>query len=211
MTTAAPPAPSSLLPGPVARRLVQVFVGLALFGVSMAMIVEARLGVAPWDVLHQGIARTFDQRLGFVAIGVSVAVLLIWIPIRQRPGIGTIANAVMVGSVFELTAPLIPDEIGSMVARVALLLGGVCLNAVATAMYIGGGLGPGPRDGLMTGISARGFPVRRVRTTIEVTVLTIGWLLGGSIGIGTLAYALAIGPMVQPLLPLAVVSAPTSD
>lgn len=188
-----------------------MFIGLVLFGTSMAMIVEAGLGVAPWDVLHQGIARTLDQRLGFVTIAVSVAVLLVWIPIRQRPGLGTIANAVMVGSVFELTAPLIPDEIGSVVARSALLVGGVCLNAVATAMYIGGGLGPGPRDGLMTGISARGYPVRRVRTAIEVTVLTIGWLLGGSIGIGTLAYAIAIGPMVQPLLPRAAVSPRTTD
>lgn len=181
----------------------QVLCGLVLYGVSMAMIVNADLGLDPWDVFHQGIARTFDWRLGFVTIGVSVAVLLLWIPIRQRPGLGTILNAVMVGGVFELTSPLLPHDLDSIAARTALLVGGVLANAIATAMYIGAGLGPGPRDGLMTGIAARGWPVRWVRTTIEVVVLSLGWVLGGSVGIGTVLYALAIGPLVHPLLPLA--------
>ena len=198
-----PIAPRSALPAPAARRLVQVLSGLVLYGVSMAMIVNADLGLDPWDVLHQGIARTFDWRLGLVTIGVSVAVLLLWIPIRQRPGLGTILNAIMVGSVFELVAPILPHDLDSVVARALLLVAGVLVNAVATAMYIGAGLGPGPRDGLMTGIAARGLPVRWVRTTIEIVVLSLGWALGGSIGLGTVLYALAIGPLVHPLLPLA--------
>ncbi|MFP5488189.1 MAG: YczE/YyaS/YitT family protein [Acidimicrobiia bacterium] len=169
----------------------------------MAMIVNADLGLDPWDVFHQGIARTFDWRLGLVTIGVSVAVLLLWIPIRQRPGLGTILNAIMVGSVFELASPILPHDLDSTVARSVLLVGGVLVNALATAMYIGAGLGPGPRDGLMTGIAARGWSVRWVRTTIEVIVLSFGWLLGGSVGVGTVLYALAIGPLVHPLLPLA--------
>ena len=188
-------------------RFVQVLVGLVLYGVSMAMIVNAELGLDPWDVFHQGIARTFGWRLGFVTIGVSVAVLVFWIPIRQRPGLGTILNAIMVGSVFELSAPILPHDLDSTVAESALLVGGVLANAVATAMYIGAGLGPGPRDGLMTGIAARGWPVRWVRTTIEIVVLSLGWVLGGSVGIGTVLYALAIGPLVHPLLPLASIDA----
>lgn len=201
--TTSRPAPPGILPPPAARRLVQVLVGLVLYGVSMAMIVNADLGLDPWDVFHQGIARTFEWRLGLVTIGVSVAVLGLWIPIRQRPGLGTILNAIMVGSVFELTAPILPHDLDSTVARSALLVGGVLANAIATAMYIGAGLGPGPRDGLMTGIAARGWPVRWVRTTIEIVVLSLGWALGGSVGIGTVLYALAIGPLVHPLLPLA--------
>ena len=197
------PGPAVLCPDPTTRRLVQVLCGLTLYGISMAMIVNADLGLDPWDVFHQGIARTFDWRLGFVTIGVSVAVLLLWIPIRQRPGLGTILNAVMVGSVFEIASPILPHDIDSVLASTALLVGGVLANAVATAMYIGAGLGPGPRDGLMTGIAARGWPVRWVRTTIEVVVLSFGWVLGGSVGLGTVLYALAIGPLVHPLLPLA--------
>lgn len=185
----------------------QVLCGLVLYGVSMAMIVNADLGLDPWDVFHQGIARSFGWRLGFVTIGVSVAVLLLWVPIRQRPGLGTVLNAVLVGSVFEIAAPLLPHDLGSVVARSALLVGGVLANALATAMYIGAGLGPGPRDGLMTGIAARGWPVRWVRTTIEVAVLSLGWVLGGSVGVGTVLYALAIGPLVHPLLPLASIDA----
>ena len=197
------PGPATLCPEPAVRRLVQVLCGLTLYGVSMAMIVNAELGLDPWDVFHQGIARTFGWRLGVVAIGVSVAVLLLWIPIRQRPGLGTILNAVMVGSVFEIASPLLPSDIDSLLGRSALLVGGVLANAVATAMYIGAGLGPGPRDGLMTGLASRGWPVRWVRTTIEVVVLTLGWVLGGSVGLGTVLYAIAIGPLVHPLLPLA--------
>ena len=201
------PGRAPVLPAPAGRRLTQVLCGLTLYGVSMAMIVNADLGLDPWDVFHQGIARTIGWRLGFVTIGVSVAVLLLWIPIRQRPGLGTLLNAVMVGSVFELASPLLPHDLDSLLGRSVLLIGGVVINAVATAMYIGAGLGPGPRDGLMTGIAARGWPVRWVRTTIEIVVLSLGWLLGGSVGVGTLLYALAIGPLVHPLLPLASIDA----
>ena len=201
------PGRAPLLPAPASRRLGQVLCGLTLYGVSMAMIVNAELGLDPWDVFHQGIARTVGGRLGVVTIGVSVAVLLLWIPIRQRPGLGTLLNAVMVGSVFELAAPILPHDLDSLLGRSVLLVGGVVANAVATAMYIGAGLGPGPRDGLMTGIAARGWPVRWVRTTIEIVVLSLGWLLGGSIGVGTLLYAVAIGPLVHPLLPLASIDA----
>lgn len=195
--------PRAAVPDPAPRRLAQVLAGLTLYGVSVAMIVDADLGLDPWDVFHQGLSRTFDVRLGLVVIAVSVGVLLMWVPIRQRPGVGTLLNAVMVGSVFELTEPLIPEGLDSLVARSALLVGGVVVNALATAMYIGAGLGPGPRDGLMTGIARRGWSISRVRTGIEVTVLAGGWLLGGSVGVGTVLYAVSIGPLVQPLLPLA--------
>ncbi|MEO6571888.1 MAG: hypothetical protein ABIO83_10110, partial [Ilumatobacteraceae bacterium] len=150
------------------------------------MIVEARLGVDPWDVFHQGIAAVFDLRLGPVVIATSLVVLLLWIPLRQRPGLGTLLNAVMVGSVYELAAAGIPDRLG-LGWRIGLLVGGIVATAFATAIYIGAGLGPGPRDGLMTGIARRGFPVRTVRTAIEVVVLAIGWLLGGTVGVGTVA------------------------
>lgn len=202
--------PTRLLPPPAARRVGQVLLGLTLYGISLAMIVRADLGLDPWDVFHQGVARTVDVRLGLVVIAVSIAVLLLWIPIRQRPGLGTILNAVLVGTVFELAAPLLPDDLESIVARGALLAAGIVLNAVATAMYIGAGLGPGPRDGLMTGLARRGWPIGRVRTGIEVTVLATGWLLGGSVGVGTVLYAVSIGPLVQPLLPLASIDRATA-
>jgi uncharacterized membrane protein YczE len=183
-------------------RLCQLYAGLVLYGVSMAFFVQARLGVMPWDVLHQGLTRWLPLTLGQVTILVSVVVLLGWIPLRQRPGFGTISNIVVIGLVVDAALGVLPAP-EALGRRAAFLVAGVVLNAVATAAYIGARMGPGPRDGLMTGFVARtGQPVRRIRTLIEVAVVAAGWLLGGNFGAGTLLYALAIGPLVQPLLPL---------
>jgi uncharacterized membrane protein YczE len=184
------------------RRLVQLFVGLALYGVSLAFVLRAGLGLAPWDVLHQGLAEITGATVGQMVIAISFVVLLLWIPLRERPGFGTFANAVLVGVFVDLTM-LVLDDADAWVWRVVLLLSGVLLNGLATALYIGASLGPGPRDGLMTGLVRRtGRSVRLVRTCIEVTVLVVGFLLGGTVGIGTLLYAFAIGPIAHALLPL---------
>src|SRR5215472_10888843 len=184
---------------PVAR-LTRLYLGLASFGVSLALMVRARLGLGPWDVLHQGIAHHLGVQLGWVTIGVSGLVLVAWIPLRQRPGLGTVSNAVIVGLVVNGALDVLPAP-GPLAWRVAWLAGGIGLNAVATACYIGAGLGPGPRDGLMTGLAARGHSLRVMRTLIELSVLTIGFGLGGTAGVGTLAYALSIGPLTHLLLP----------
>lgn len=182
------------------RRLVQLYVGLALFGVSLALMVRAGLGLGPWDVLHQGISRNTGLSIGIVVNLTAVAVLLLWIPLRQRPGFGTLSNVVVVGLVTDATLALVPAPHG-LPLRIALLVVGILANAVATGLYVGAGLGPGPRDGLMTGLAARGHSIRLMRTLIEISVLAAGWLLGGSVGLGTVAYALAIGPLVGFLLP----------
>jgi len=197
----------AVLPEPRLRRLIQLVVGLVLFGVSLAMLVSADLGLDPWDVFHQGVARTGNIRLGVVVVSTSLVVLTLWRPLRQRPGIGTIMNAVLVGIVFEATIPLL-GEPSSLIWRWILLAGAITVNAIGTGMYVGAGLGPGPRDGLMTGIAARGYPIRLVRTGIEVVVLVAGWLLGGSVGLGTVAFALAIGPLVHITLPLFTIKNP---
>jgi uncharacterized membrane protein YczE len=186
--------------GHLFQRLVRLYTGLAGFGISVALFVRARLGLDPWDVLHQGIARHLGIQIGWVVIAVSALVLLAWIPLRQRPGLGTISNLVLVGLVANVTLDVLPTAHG-LVLRITLLTAAIALNAVATALYVGAGLGPGPRDGLMTGLAARGHSIRVVRTGIEVTVLAAGWLLGGSVGAGTLAYAVLIGPLVHILLP----------
>lgn len=184
------------------RRLVQLFVGLALYGVSLAFLVRAGLGLAPWDVLHQGLAERLDATVGQMVIAVSFVVLLAWIPLRERPGFGTIANALLVGAFVDLTMLVLGDA-GSWPLAVLLLVSGVLLNGLATALYIGASLGSGPRDGLMTGLVRRtGRSVRLVRTALEGTVLVVGWFLGGTVGIGTVAYALTIGPIAHALLPL---------
>ena len=183
------------------RRLTQLFVGLALYGISLAFVLRAGLGLAPWDVLHQGLAQRVGATVGQLVIAVSFLVLLAWIPLRQRPGFGTIANAVLVGIFVDLTMSVL-DDVHVWVWRVVLLLSGVLLNGLATALYIGASLGPGPRDGLMTGLVRRtGRSVRLVRTLIEVSVLLVGFLLGGTVGVGTLLYAFAIGPIAHLLLP----------
>ena len=181
-------------------RLVRLYLGLAAFGVSLALMVRARLGLGPWDVLHQGIARLLGVQLGWVTIGVSGLVLLAWIPLRQRPGLGTVSNAVIVGLVVNGALDVLPTP-GSLAWRAVWLAAGIGLNGLATACYIGAGLGPGPRDGLMTGIAARGHSLRAVRTLIELSVLAIGFALGGTVGVGTVAYALSIGPLTHVLLP----------
>ncbi len=183
------------------RRLTQLYAGLLLYGISMALIIRSALGNMPWDVLHQGLADRLDRSIGTVAIAVGALVLLAWIPLRQRPGLGTVSNVVVLGLALDATLAVVAAP-SSLPPRIALLVGGVLLNGVATAAYIGVRLGPGPRDGLMTGLVARtGGSVRLVRTTIEVTVVACGWLLGGTLGLGTVLYAVAIGPLVQVLLP----------
>jgi hypothetical protein len=181
-------------------RIVRLLVGLVLFGVSMAMLVRAGLGLDPWNVLHQGISGRTGLSLGTVVVAVSLVVLALWIPLRQRPGWGTVANAVIVGVVVDAVLAVLP-RIDHIAGQVALLAGGVLLNAVATALYIGAGFGAGPRDGLMTGLAARGHSVRVVRTVIEVSVLAGGWFLGGTVGLGTVVYAASIGPLVHQFLP----------
>jgi uncharacterized membrane protein YczE len=185
----------------VTRRLTQLFAGLLLYGISLALVLRAGLGLAPWDVLHQGLARLTGLTVGQMVILVSFAVLVLWIPLRQPPGFGTFANAILVGLSVDLTM-LILDDVSSWPVRILFLVSGVLLNAVATALYIGAMLGPGARDGLMTGLVRRtGRSVRVVRTSLEVAVLAVGWLLGGTVGVGTLLYAFAIGPVVHVLLP----------
>ena len=190
------------------RRLVQLFAGLLLYGISLAFVLRAGLGLAPWDVLHQGLAAMVGTSVGTMVVAVSFLVLLAWIPLRQKPGFGTIANAILVGVSVDLTM-LVLGDVDSWLWRVVLLVGGVLLNGLATALYIGALLGPGPRDGLMTGLVRRtGRSVRVVRTSLEVGVLALGWLLGGTVGVGTVLYAVAIGPIVHVLLPRLMVTRP---
>jgi len=191
-------------------RLAQLYLGLVLYGISASLLVLAGLGLDPWDVFHQGLSRTFGLAIGTWAIIVGVAVLLLWIPLRQRPGIGTVSNVILVG----LTMNVVLGHVHAphaMAARIACLVCGVFLNGVATGAYIGAGLGPGPRDGLMTGLAARGHSIRVVRTGLEVTVLVIGWLLGGTVGVGTLVYALSIGPLAHVFIPLFARGRPTPE
>lgn len=184
------------------RRLSQLLVGLMLYGTSMAMMTRANLGLGPWDVLHQGIVLHTGLSFGTATFAVAVGVLLVWVPLKQRPGIGTVANVCVIAVMVDVVRAFLPEQhvIG---AQLAMLLGGVALNGLATATYVGVRLGPGPRDGLMTGLSTRtGRSVRLVRTCIELAVLAAGWLLGGSVGLGTVLYAFGIGPLTQALLPL---------
>ncbi|EMJ5235026.1 hypothetical protein RFF51_002483 [Klebsiella pneumoniae] len=183
------------------RRLLQLYIGLVLYGVSTALFVYANLGADPWDVFHLGVAKQLGISFGTVIILTGAAVLLLWIPIRQMPGLGTVSNVIVLGLAADATLAVLPP-LESMVARSALLVGAIVLNAIATGMYIGAGFGPGPRDGLMTGLHARtGWSLRGIRTAIELSVLLIGWLLGGKFGVGTVIYALSIGPLIQLCLP----------
>lgn len=192
-----------------ARRLTQLYAGLTLYGVSMALLIRSGLGLDPWDVFHQGLAGHTGLSFGTVTIAVGTLVLLLWIPLRQRPGLGTVSNVVVVGLVVDATLALLPADL-PLATRTALLVGGIVANGTATGLYLGARLGPGPRDGLMTGFVARRprFSIRLVRTTIEVAVLGLGWLLGGTVGPGTVAYALSIGPLTQFVLPRVTVSLP---
>lgn len=183
------------------RRLTQLMVGLILFGVSMAMMIRAGLGLAPWDVLHSGLAERTGLSFGTVVIGASVLVLALWVPLRQQPGLGTVANAIVVGVSADAALAVMAAP-SAVSGRVLVLAAAVALNALAGALYIGAQFGPGPRDGLMTGLVRRtSLSVRLVRTGLEVTVLVTGLALGGTAGVGTLVYALGIGPLVHVLLP----------
>ena len=184
------------------RRLVQLYVGLWLYGTSSALQVQASLGLDPWDVLHQGIAAHTGLAIGTVSIIVGAVVLLGWIPLRQWPGLGTVSNVVLVGVSLNMTLMWLPHP-HLLVERIGMLAAGIVLCGVATGMYIGAHFGPGPRDGLMTGIARRtGRSIRLVRGCIEVTVLIVGWILGGTVGVGTVAFALAIGPLAQIFMPI---------
>jgi uncharacterized membrane protein YczE len=185
----------------LARRLLQLNIGLALFGLSLSLMVEARLGLGPWDVLHQGVAEATGLEIGWIVIAVGAFVLLLWIPLRERPGIGTLDNVIVIGLVVNAALALLPTP-HQMAVRSTFLAGGILSNGIATGLYIGAGLGPGPRDGLMTGLAKRGHSIRSVRTVIELAVLALGFALGGTVGIGTIAYALAIGPLVHVFLPI---------
>ncbi|WP_406128999.1 YitT family protein [Streptomyces sp. NBC_00989] len=179
------------------RRLVQLYVGLALYGASSALLVVSGLGLEPWNVLHQGLAELTGLTIGGVSIIVGAAVLLLWIPLRQRPGLGTVSNVFVVGLAMDGTLALVPEAHG-LAVRIPVLLAGILLNGVATGLYISASFGPGPRDGLMTGLHRRtGRSIRLIRTVIEVAVVAAGFALGGTVGIGTLLYALAIGPLAQ--------------
>lgn len=184
------------------RRLLQLSIGLTLYGASMALMLRAALGLDPWDVFHQGVSGQVGLSIGMVVNLTGLVVLLLWIPLRQRPGIGTVANVVMIGTAMDLTLRALPPVEG-LAFQVAALVASIVANGFAGALYIGAGLGPGPRDGLMTGLARRtGWSLRLVRTGIEVSVLALGWALGGTVGVGTLLYAFGIGPLVQFFLPM---------
>jgi len=188
-------------------RMAWLGAGLAVFGVSLALLVRARLGLDPWDVLNQGIALRLRIQMGWVVDAVGVVVLLAWIPLHQRVGVGTACNVVVVGLVVNGALDLIP-RVEGLTARCFMLAGAILLNGLATSFYIGAGLGPGPRDGLMLGLATRGHSVRSVRTLVELSVLAVGVVLGGTVGIGTVAYALAIGPIVHFSLPRLTLTCP---
>lgn len=192
--------------GRMPRRLTQLVIGLWIFGASIALVLRSNLGMSPWDVFHVGITRQVPLSIGTVSILVGIVVLLLWIPLKQWPGLGTVLNIFVVGVAIDTTLWLVPgiSQAGAVgwALRGALLVVGIVLNGLAGAMYIGSQLGPGPRDGLMTSLSGlTGWRIGVVRTSIEVTVLVLGWLLGGPVGLGTVAYAVAIGPLVQLMLP----------
>ena len=192
---------AQLRAGRLPRRLAQLSFGLVLYGVTLGMMLRATLGNASWDVLHQGMAAHLPISIGTAVIVMSLVVLLFWIPLREMPGLGTIANSLVVGLVADETLRLL-DAPDLLWERVLLMVGGVVLNALATALYIGSQFGPGPRDGLMTGLHRRtGLSIQVVRFGIEVFVVIVGWALGGVVGIGTVLYAVAIGPLVQLMLP----------
>lgn len=184
-----------------ASRLTRLLAGLVLYGVSIQFQLASALGNQPWSVLDQGVARHTGLTVGIVVVAVAALVLLCWIPLRQRPGLGTIANLLIIGPAVDATALVLPPPHG-LPLRVAYLLVGIVLCAAATGLYIGARFGPGPRDGLMTGLAKRGLSIRLARTMIEVCVVVVGILLGGTFGVGTILFALTIGPLAQVFIPL---------
>ncbi|MFF5498827.1 YitT family protein [Streptomyces aquilus] len=184
------------------RRLIQLYAGLVLYGASSALLVEAGLGLEPWNVLHQGLAELTGLTIGVVSIIVGAAVLLLWIPLRQRPGLGTVSNVFVIGVAMDGTLAAVP-EVHALAVRIPLLVAGIVLNGAATGLYIAARFGPGPRDGLMTGLHRRtGRSIRLMRTAVEIAVVATGFLLGGTIGVGTVLYAVSIGPLAQVFLRL---------
>ncbi|GAA0227639.1 membrane protein [Saccharothrix mutabilis subsp. mutabilis] len=199
MLAALTPVPATVAP---LRRVPQLFAGLWLYGASMALQIRATLGLDPWDVLHEGLAKRSGLSFGTVTMVVGALVLLAWIPLRQRPGVGTVSNVVLIGVAVDVTLWLLPTP-SDLVVRAVFLVAGIVLNGLAAAVYIGARLGPGPRDGVTTGFCRRtGASLRLVRTVVEVAVLGAGWLLGGTVGLGTVLYAVTIGPLTQLFLPL---------
>jgi uncharacterized membrane protein YczE len=176
------------------RRLPRLLGGIVLLGTGIAMTIEARLGVSPYDVLHQGLARKTGLSFGTVVVAVGLVILLMWIPVRQRPGIGTVVNSLTVGFIVDGVVHVMPGP-DALALRWGLLLAGIVVTALGMGLYIGAGLGPGPRDGLMTGLAARGHPLWAVRTVLELTALLVGWALGGNVGVGTVLFAFGIGPL----------------
>ena len=171
--------------------------GLVLFGFGLALMVIADLGLAPWDVLHQGISDRTGIPIGTVVIIVGVLLLVLWIPLKEKIGIGTIANAIVIGVVLDLSLLVLPERLTAWPMQWAALLVGVIMVGIGSGYYIGAGLGPGPRDGLMTGLARMGYPIFAVRAAIELSALVVGWLLGGTVGVGTVIFALAMGPLVH--------------
>ncbi|MGV9967003.1 membrane protein YczE [Streptomyces olivaceus] len=187
-------------PRQLARRLIQLYGGLVLYGASSALLVRSGLGLEPWNVLHQGVAEHTGLSMGVVLTVTGAAVLLLWIPLRQRPGLGTVSNVLVIGAAMDASLGVVPDAHG-WTPRIAMMVAGIVLNGAATGLYIAARFGPGPRDGLMTGLNRRtGLSVRLVRTAVEITVVVTGFALGGTVGVGTLLYAVAIGPLTQVFL-----------
>jgi uncharacterized membrane protein YczE len=187
---------------PMPRRIIQLLVGLVLYGAGIALTVRAGLGVDPWTVLAEGLANRTGIGIGWMTNILGFLVLLVWIPLRQKPGIGTVANILLVGTAMQATLEIVPAATG-LFPQIMMLLGGIALVALASGLYIGARFGPGPRDGLMTGLNTRlGWPIWACRAGVELSVLTAGWLLGGTVGIGTVIFAVLIGPLVHVALPL---------
>ncbi|MFD4952555.1 YitT family protein [Streptomyces sp. NPDC058451] len=198
-------------PTRLGRRLIQLYAGLVLYGASSALLVRAGLGLEPWNVLHQGLSELTGLTIGTVAIIVGAVVLLLWVPLRQRPGLGTVSNVFVVGLAMDGTLALLPDA-RTLAVQVPLLVAGIVLNGVATGLYISARFGAGPRDGLMTGLHQRtGRSIRLMRTAVEVAVVVTGFALGGTIGVGTVLYAISIGPLAQFFLRLFALPAPAGD
>ncbi len=191
------------------ERITRCVFGLALFGIGVALLIRSDLGAAPWDVFHTGVSELTGIPVGTVLILTGLGLLVLWIPLREQPGLGTILNAIEIGLVVDLVLPLLP-ETDRLAPRLGMMVGGVLLIALGSGFYIGAGLGPGPRDGLMTGLARRGPSIKVARTGIEVTVLAIGVLLGGAIGIGTAVFAVSIGPLVERILPSLTITDPAT-
>ena len=200
----------TMLPLPrthILRRFGQLLPGLALFGVGIALMVRAELGLSPWQVFHQGVSERTDLAIGTIVIITGGVVLLAWFPLRERFGVGTMLNVAIIGNVVNVALLLLPGPLGSAAVRWLAILGGITLIGIGSGLYIGAGMGPGPRDGLMTGLARRGLHIGAVRVGLEVSVLLAGWVLGGTVGVGTVAFAVLIGPLVAFFLPRFTVSA----